>query len=93
MENTTENISSSAFEFLAWAAFAVASVGTILGTIYLPVDAWVKAFLAMSYIFTVTSCFTLAKTIRDKQEATKIINRIKFAKTEKLLNDYEKIVS
>jgi hypothetical protein len=93
MENTTENNSSPAFEFMAWVSFAVASAGTILGTIYLPVDAWVKAFFAMSYVFTVTSCFTLAKTIRDKQEATKIINRVKFAKTEKLLSDYEKIAS
>jgi len=44
----------------------------------------------MGYLFTVTTCFTLAKTIRDKHESQRLINRVKEAKTEKILADYEK---
>ncbi|MCU0444217.1 MAG: hypothetical protein MUE85_04810 [Microscillaceae bacterium] len=93
MENSVENSNSSAFDFMAWASFAISLVGSVLGIVYLPVDVWVKAFMSMSYIFTVASCFTLAKAVRDKQESSKIINRVKSAKTEKLLSDYEKIIN
>jgi hypothetical protein len=90
MNNLVENQNTNAFNFMAWASFVVASVGTLLGISYLPVDIWMKAFLGMGYVFTVTSCFTLAKTIRDKQESDKLIHKIEKAKTEKLLSEFEK---
>jgi hypothetical protein len=34
----------------------------------------------------VQSCFTLAKTLRDVHETSRMINRIEEARTEKLLN-------
>jgi hypothetical protein len=34
----------------------------------------------------VQSCFTLAKTLRDLHEASRMINRIEEARTEKLLS-------
>lgn len=92
MNDSIEHSNSGAFDALAWISFAVSSIGTILGVIYLPVEIWIKAYLGMGYLFTITSCFTVAKVVRDKQEAQKVINRIKSAKTEKLLHEYEKVV-
>lgn len=87
----TDSSNTAAFYFLAWASFAIASVGTLIGIVFLPVDTWIKGYMVIGYLFTVTSCFTLAKTLRDKHEAQRIINRLQNAKTEKLLSDYEKI--
>lgn len=89
--NNTDHSNSPAFYFLAWASFIIASLSMLAGIIYLPVIIWIKGFFALGYLFTVTTCFTLAKTIRDKQESTRLINRVKEAKTEKILSDYEKV--
>ncbi len=91
MNSVVEHSNTPAFRFMAWAAFMIASVGTLVGIVYLPTDVWVKGYLAMSYLFTVASCFTLAKTLRDQQEAERLVNRIKDARTEKLLTDYDKL--
>jgi hypothetical protein len=49
-------------------AFAASSIGVGTGIIYLPVDLWMRAFLGMSVLFVITSTFTLAKCVRDRQE-------------------------
>ena len=59
-----------------------------IGIFYFPADLAVKGFLAMAYFFSVTSCFTVAKVVRDKHESDRIINRIENAKTEKFINKY-----
>ena len=43
----------------------------------------------MALLFTVGSTFSLAKTMRDRYEASKFVNRVASAKTEKILHDYE----
>lgn len=83
---------TSAYTFLAWASFMVSTVGMLLGIVYLPAQMWVKGYLGIGYLFTVVSCLNLAKSIRDKHEETRFINRINDAKTEKLLKDFEKVV-
>ena len=45
------------------------SLLTSLGIAYLPVDVWTKGFLGMGLLFTIGSCFSLAKTVRDDHEA------------------------
>ena len=35
----------------------------------LPVDVWVRGFLGIGSLYVVTSTFTLAKCVRDRQEA------------------------
>ncbi|PZR81786.1 MAG: hypothetical protein DLM68_17125 [Hyphomicrobiales bacterium] len=37
------------------------------------------------------SCITLTKTVRDNQEALRLVNRIEDAKTERLLMDVAKV--
>jgi hypothetical protein len=44
--------------------------------------------MAMGTLFTVGSSITLSKTMRDEHEASKIINRIKDVKTEKILKEF-----
>lgn len=75
--------------FQVWASFLI-SFGTTLGGIYFaPIDLWIKGFFAMGVLFIVGSTFSLAKTMRDQFEESKITNRIASAKTEKILHDYE----
>lgn len=91
MNNFVDSNNTSAFYFLSWASFLIASVGTLIGVYLLPVDGWIKGYMALGYLFTLTTCFTLAKTIRDRHESERVINRIKDAKTERLLSDFEKV--
>jgi len=51
-----------------WASFIISTVGTGVGIFYLEGNSWQKAFVGMGYVFSVSSTFTLAKTIRDNQE-------------------------
>lgn len=80
---------TAAWIFQVWAAFILSMAVTTIGIFYLPVELWVKAFMGMGLLFTVSSAFTLAKTVRDNHEATRLINRVKDAKAEKLLRQYE----
>ena len=41
---------------------------TAIGIFKLNADAWVRAFLAIAVLYLVTSAFTLAKVIRDRQD-------------------------
>ncbi len=82
-----ENQNSKSFYTMAWVAFVVSFVGMGLGIVYLDVDLQTKGFFAMTFIFSVSSCFTLAKVTRDKHEADKIINKVETAKTEKFLSE------
>ena len=63
---------TTAWRFQAWASFVLASTITSLGVLYLPVDRWTKGFLAMGLLFTVGSCFSLAKTLRDDHDARRV---------------------
>jgi len=73
----------------AWAAFLVAFGTMGVGIVFLPVDGWMRGFLAMGQLFMVNACCTLAKTVRDNHEASRLINRISDAKAEKLLHEFE----
>ena len=82
-----ENNNSKSFYSMSWIAFGISFVGMLIGLVYMQVDLATKGFLAMSYLFSLTSCFTLAKVVRDKHEADKFINKVESAKTEKFLNE------
>ena len=74
----------------AWVAFTYASfLGSAamvgLGILFMPIDIWIKGYLAMGTIMLVQSCITATKTIRDVHEGRRMVNRIEDAKTERLL--------
>jgi hypothetical protein len=75
----------------AWLNFSYVSFAASIlmiggGIAALPLDWWVRAYFAMGMIMVVQSCFTLAKNVRDVHEASRMINRIEEARTEKLLS-------
>lgn len=49
-------------------SFGVSAVGVGAGVIFLPVDLWIRAFLGLGLLYVITSTFTLAKCVRDRQE-------------------------
>ncbi|MGW1540290.1 YiaA/YiaB family inner membrane protein [Streptomyces sp. NPDC002309] len=81
--------STAAFYGQAVASFAVALGATAVGIFQLETDPWVRAFLAVAVLYLVTSAFTLAKVIRDRQEAGQIVSRVDQARLEKLLAEHD----
>lgn len=81
--------STAAFYGQAVLSFAVAMGAVALGIFFLDADAWVRAFLAIGVLYLVTSCFTLAKVIRDRQEAGQIVSRVDQARLEKILAEHD----
>ncbi|MEU0502907.1 YiaA/YiaB family inner membrane protein [Nocardia sp. NPDC005998] len=77
--------------FLAQAviAFGVSFFGTGVGICYLPLDIAQRGFLGMSVLFLVSSTFTLAKVVRDQQEAATISRRLDEARMEKLIAEHD----
>jgi hypothetical protein len=87
MSSFTEYNNSKSFYTMAWISFVISFAGMVIGLVYLPLELAAKGFFAMAYLFSVSSCFTLAKVIRDQHEAEKFVNKIENAKTEKFLTE------
>ncbi len=81
--------STAAFYGQSVASFAIAMAATAIGIYQLDTNAWVRAFLAIAVLYLVTSAFTLAKVIRDRQEAGQIVSRVDQARLEKLLAEHD----
>jgi hypothetical protein len=80
---------TTAFYVQAAISFGVSLAVTIIGIGYLADSRWVRAFLGLGLLYVVTSSFTLAKCIRDRQEEVSIISRVDQAKLDKLLADQD----
>lgn len=63
------SMNTRAWVLQTWISFVVSLAGSIVGIAYLPVSAWVKAFVAIAFFFTIAQTFTLAKTVRDEHES------------------------
>ncbi|MFF1452507.1 YiaA/YiaB family inner membrane protein [Streptomyces sp. NPDC058274] len=88
-ETPVKQQSTAAFYGQAVASFSVAIAATAIGIFRLDANAWVRGFLAIAVLYLVTSSFTLAKVIRDRQEAGQIVSRVDQARLEKLLAEYD----
>ena len=60
---------TTAYHAQAVLSFALATAALAAGIACLPVDAWMRAFLAVALLYVITSAFTLAKVVRDRQDA------------------------
>ena len=80
---------TAAFFFQAAASFAISSGSVVIGIAFLPIEPWVRAFLALGLVFTVSSAFTLAKCVRDRQEESYVSNRVDRARVEKLIAEHD----
>lgn len=88
-ETPVKQQNTAAFFGQAVASFAVAMAATAIGIARLNADAWVRAFLGIAVLYLVTSAFTLAKVIRDRQEAGQLVSRVDQARLEKLLAEHD----
>jgi hypothetical protein len=78
---------TSAWVNFSYVSFAASILMVGGGIASLPLDWWIRAYFAMGMAMVVQSCFMLAKNIRDVHEASRMINRIEEARTEKLLSN------
>lgn len=80
---------SPAWLSFIWIAFSISLVLMLIGIYYLPVDWWIKGYLYMGTLFLTASTLTLSKSLRDKHEYERLVNRVKSARTEQVLSQYE----
>ncbi len=80
---------TAAFYVQAVLSFGLSLTAVGIGVVFLPVDGWVRAFLGIAMLYTVTSAFTLAKVLRDRQEDTYITSRVDRARLDKLLTEHD----
>ncbi|WP_438294657.1 YiaA/YiaB family inner membrane protein [Streptomyces sp. HUAS TT7] len=88
-ETPVKQQNTAAYYGQAVAAFSIALAATAIGILRLQADAWVRAFLGIAVLYLLTSAFTLAKVIRDRQEAGQIVSRVDQARLEKLLAEHD----
>jgi hypothetical protein len=80
---------TAAFYAQAGVSFAVSVTAAAIGIAYLPIGAWPRAFLGIGLLYTVTSTFTLAKCVRDRQEETAVVSRIDQVRLDQLLAEQD----
>lgn len=89
MSNPLRPRTTVAFYGQAVASFAVSLGATVIGIGYLHDSRWVRAFLALGLLYTVTSAFTMAKVIRDRHEEHGVVSRVDQARVDKLLAEQD----
>ncbi len=57
------------WRYVVWGGFGVAMGLTAWGLLRMEINETYKAYLGVSWLYLVTSAFTLAKTLRDRHEA------------------------
>jgi hypothetical protein len=85
----TTSPTTTAFYIQAALSFALALAAIVGAITYLPVDGWIRGFLALGMLYLVTSTFTLAKCVRDRQEETSVLSRVDQARLDKLLAEHD----
>lgn len=83
------NTNSQGWLFFVRASFALSIIAMGLGTYYMPVEDWIKGYIAMGALWLIASTFTLSKTLRDEFEAKKILYRVNEARAEKAIQEGE----
>jgi hypothetical protein len=74
-------------------SFAVSLSAVLLAVAFMPVDEWIRGFMALGMLYVVTSTFSLAKVVRDRQETTSTLSRVDQARLEKLLAEHDPFTS
>ncbi len=87
-EFESTRLDSPGWIFFVKCSFFCAIAGMIFGIAIMPVEIWVRGYLIMGSLFLTGASFTLAKTLRDQFEGSKMINKLAQARTEKLLKEY-----
>ena len=72
---------------MACISFALSVIAMIFAVSLLEISLAMAMFVGVCYVFSVSSCFTLAKVVRDRHEAEKFLSKVESAKTEKFLSE------
>lgn len=80
---------TTAFYVQAALSFGIALVSVAVGILWLPMDAWQRGFLALGLVFLVSSTFTLAKCVRDRQETHEVTHRVDQARIDRILTEHD----
>jgi hypothetical protein len=89
MSTTVQPTTTAAFFFQSIASFGVSVVAVGIGIAYLPLNNWIQGFLAIGVLYVITSSFTLAKCIRDRQETENVVSRVDQARLDKMMIDHD----
>ena len=89
MEQPSLHQDSPAWVAFTQISFVLSLIAMGVGIYYMPVELWVRGYLAMGTLFVVSSTVVASKTMRDQHESRKIVNKIQEVKTERLLKDYD----
>ncbi|MFD9726698.1 MULTISPECIES: YiaA/YiaB family inner membrane protein [unclassified Streptomyces] len=88
-ETPVKQQNTGAYYGQAVASFGIAIAAVAVGIYNMDTNGWVRAFLGIAVLYLTTSAFTLAKVIRDRQEAGQIVSRVDQARMEKILAEYD----
>jgi hypothetical protein len=89
MDTNPQPRTTTPFYVQSMASFVLSLSAVAVGIAYLPVGSWIRAFLAVGLLYVVTSAFTLAKCVRDMQDAGTVVRRVDQARLDKLLADHD----
>lgn len=80
---------TTAFMVQAALSFGISVVAVTYAIAHLPGDAWIRGFLLLGMLYIITSTFTLAKCVRDQQDASAVISRVDQARLERFLAEHD----
>lgn len=80
---------TAAFFVQSAVAFGLSLTAVLVGVAKLPVGAWERSFLGLGLVFVVSSAFTLAKCVRDRQEVEEMTSKVDRARVDKLLTEQD----
>jgi hypothetical protein len=80
---------SVAFFVQSTISFIVSTLTVVVGIVLIPVEPWVRAFLALGTLYAISSAFTLAKVVRDRQEESYVASRVDQARMDKLIAEHD----
>jgi len=67
-DNRDGQVDTSSWVMTVWIAFVAAVMLTAWGLWRMKIEDWQKYYMVVSWMFLVSSTFTMAKTVRDKHE-------------------------
>jgi hypothetical protein len=76
---------SSGWIVFTYISFATSLVMVLGGIVLMPIELWLRGYLAIGVLMVVQASITLSKTLRDAAESARLVNRVETARTEKIL--------
>jgi hypothetical protein len=75
-DNRDGQVDTQGWVVVVWIGFTAALAITAWGLWRMNIEAWPKQYLMVSWLFLISTTFTVAKTVRDQQEADMMARQI-----------------